>query len=165
MFVENGACWVAMPPFGLKLREIEASGLNNVSRLFPIMPVHLWTKLWFEIVLSFAPSAAAGWHCSATGGTCEKNLAWQNLFFVKRWVLPPFSLPKNIKKQDGVLAIFCQGYVKSCIILRISHDLYYFCSTLPPLSVRKTLKKQDGMLAIFSPSALRNHTPRTPKSV
>ena len=37
-----------------------------------------------EIVLSFAPSAAAAWHCDHVSITCERNSVRHSVFF-KRW--------------------------------------------------------------------------------
>ena len=58
--------------------------------------------------MSFAPSAAAVWHCDRGRIPCERSSARQSVF-VKRWERPPPSAPFVL--DSAPLPFFCLCYV------------------------------------------------------
>ena len=58
-----------------------------------------------EIVLSFAPSAAAVWHCDRVRITCESRSVRHSVFF-KRWALPATVVEFKADVTAVILYVF-----------------------------------------------------------
>ena len=104
---------------------------------------HTFVRARFQIVLSFAPSAAAGWHCERARLTAESHSARQSLF---------------LKALHGEAHQCCDSIAHCIASHRIAlHCIAWHCSatqcllfgTVPPRFLLKMFQKQDGMLAFF----------------
>ena len=101
--------------------------------------------LQVHIVLSFAPSAAAVWHCDRERITCERNSARHSVFPFKRlagqYVFAPVFSPRKYKnnknktkQNNNNCSPFLTGNVGGIVPASLSPNRF---------------KKQDGMLAFF----------------
>ena len=85
-----------------------------------------------RILLSFAPSAAAGWHGERQRIPYAKNRARRSVF-----------------SSVGLCRRFSHQIALHCIVTKKKTECSPFFGTVPPVFPPKTVEKQGGMLAFF----------------